>query len=59
MVCLIVTFVCIALLNNHVRYTFWVAVLVLLLTVVFGLVQSIEGGLQVYGSFKALGPGVS
>ena len=39
-----------------------VAVLVLVLTVVFGLVQSVEGALQVYVSFKALdmeqaGPG--
>ena len=32
-------------------YTFWVAVLVLVLTVVFGLVQCIEGGLQVYAAF--------
>ncbi|KAH6889962.1 hypothetical protein B0T10DRAFT_43906 [Thelonectria olida] len=35
-------------------YTFWVAVLVLVLTVFFGLVQSIEGGIQVYASLKAL-----
>ena len=34
------------------RYTFWVAVLVLVLTIFFGLVQSIEGALQVYASFK-------
>ncbi|RBR25180.1 uncharacterized protein FIESC28_02088 [Fusarium coffeatum] len=33
-------------------YTFWVAVLVLVLTIFFGLVQSIEGALQVYASFK-------
>jgi hypothetical protein len=29
-------------------YTFWVAILVLLLTIVFGLVQSVTGILQVY-----------
>jgi len=40
--------------NGVQWYTFWVAVLVLLLTVVFGLVQSIEGALQVYVSFKTL-----
>ncbi|KAK4445515.1 hypothetical protein QBC34DRAFT_306576 [Podospora aff. communis PSN243] len=40
--------------NGVQWYTFWVAVLVLVLTVVFGLVQSIEGALQVYVSFKAL-----
>jgi hypothetical protein len=32
-------------------YTFWVAVLVLALTVFFGLVQSVEGGLQAYKAF--------
>lgn len=36
------------------RYTFWVAVLVLVLTIFFGLVQSVEGALQVYASFKGL-----
>ncbi|KAK0611818.1 hypothetical protein B0T14DRAFT_335878 [Immersiella caudata] len=40
--------------NGVQWYTFWVAVLVLVLTVVFGLVQSVEGALQVYVSFKAL-----
>ncbi|KAK3369341.1 hypothetical protein B0T24DRAFT_632406 [Lasiosphaeria ovina] len=40
--------------NGVQWYTFWVAVLVLVLTVVFGLVQSIEGGMQVYYSAKAL-----
>jgi hypothetical protein len=29
-------------------YTFWVAIFVLVMTVFFGLVQSIEGALQVY-----------
>jgi hypothetical protein len=43
--------------NGVQWYTFWVAVLVLVLTVVFGLVQSVEGGLQVYVSFKALDTG--
>ncbi|KAE9364843.1 hypothetical protein N431DRAFT_431604 [Stipitochalara longipes BDJ] len=32
-------------------YTFWVALLVLALTVFFGLVQCIEGGLQVYKAY--------
>ncbi len=36
-------------------YTFWVAVLVLLLTVVFGLLQCVLSALQVYASFRALG----
>ena len=31
--------------------TFWVAAIILILTVFFGLVQSIEGGLQVYKAF--------
>jgi hypothetical protein len=44
--------------NGVQWYTFWVAVLVLVLTILFGLIQSIEGALQVYASFKALsGPG--
>jgi hypothetical protein len=38
--------------NGVQFYTFWVAVMVLILTVFFGLVQSIEGALQVYASFK-------
>ncbi|PQE16259.1 fad-type 2 protein [Rutstroemia sp. NJR-2017a WRK4] len=32
-------------------YTFWVAVLVLVLTIFFGLIQCIEGALQVYKAF--------
>ncbi|CZR37436.1 uncharacterized protein FPRO_02304 [Fusarium proliferatum ET1] len=40
--------------NGVQWYTFWVAVLVLVLTIFFGLVQSIEGALQVYASFKGL-----
>lgn len=38
--------------RKHVQwYTFWVAILVLLLTIFFGIVQSIEGGLQAYKAF--------
>lgn len=40
--------------NGVQWYTFWVAVLVLVLTVVFGFIQSIEGALQVYASFKSM-----
>jgi hypothetical protein len=32
-------------------YTFWVAVLVLILTILFGIIQSIEGGMQVYKAY--------
>ena len=35
-------------------YTFWVAALVLLLTIVFGLVQSISGVVQAWAAVKAL-----
>ncbi|KAJ4141787.1 hypothetical protein NW768_001005 [Fusarium equiseti] len=38
--------------NGVQWYTFWVAILVLVLTVFFGLVQSIEGALQVYKAFN-------
>lgn len=34
-------------------YTFWVAALVLALTIGFGLIQCIEGALQVWLAFKA------
>lgn len=38
--------------RNKVQwYTFWIAVLVLCLTIFFGLVQSIEGALQVYKAY--------
>lgn len=37
--------------NGAQWYTFWVAILVLLLTVLFGLVQSLEGALQVYKAY--------
>ncbi|KAK6836451.1 hypothetical protein PG987_006946 [Apiospora arundinis] len=40
--------------NGVQWYTFWVAILVLTLTIVFGLIQSVEGALQVYASFKSL-----
>ncbi|KAK4221171.1 hypothetical protein QBC38DRAFT_492589 [Podospora fimiseda] len=40
--------------NGVQWYTFWVAVMVLVLTVVFGLIQSVEGALQVYASFKGM-----
>jgi hypothetical protein len=33
-------------------YTFWVACLVLALTIFFGVVQCVEGGLQVYKAFQ-------
>lgn len=38
--------------NGVQWYTFWVAVVVLALTLLFGFVQSVEGALQVYASFK-------
>ncbi|KAF4455853.1 hypothetical protein F53441_1885 [Fusarium austroafricanum] len=38
--------------NGVQWYTFWVAILVFLLTVFFGLVQSVEGALQVYKAFN-------
>lgn len=37
--------------NGVQWYTFWVAVLVLTLTIFFGLIQSIEGALQVYKAY--------
>ena len=38
--------------RNPVQYyTFWVAIFVLFLTAFFGLIQSIEGALQVYKTF--------
>ncbi|ROW01385.1 hypothetical protein VPNG_07618 [Cytospora leucostoma] len=41
--------------RNRVQwYTFWVAILVLVLTIIFGLIQSVEGALQVYISFKSM-----
>ncbi|KAI3330077.1 hypothetical protein F4824DRAFT_515956 [Ustulina deusta] len=40
--------------NGVQWYTFWITVLVLILTVLFGLIQSIEGGIQAYASLKAI-----
>lgn len=38
--------------RNKVQwYTFWVAVLVLCLTIFFGVVQSVEGAMQVYKAY--------
>jgi hypothetical protein len=34
------------------RYTFWVAVIVLALTIFFGAVQCVEGGLQVWKAYN-------
>lgn len=39
--------------NGVQWYTFWVAIIVLALTIFFGLVQSIEGALQVYKAFNS------
>ncbi|KAI9772501.1 MAG: hypothetical protein M1840_000706 [Geoglossum simile] len=38
--------------NGVQWYTFWVAILVLFLTIFFGVVQSIEGALQVYKAYR-------
>jgi hypothetical protein len=37
--------------NSVQWYTFWVAIVVLALTILFGLIQIIEGALQVYKAF--------
>jgi hypothetical protein len=37
--------------NGVQWYTFWVAILILFLTIFFGMVQSIEGALQVYKAY--------
>ncbi|KAF2825903.1 hypothetical protein CC86DRAFT_370764 [Ophiobolus disseminans] len=38
--------------RNKVQwYTFWIAVLVLCLTIFFGVIQSVEGALQVYKAY--------
>lgn len=39
--------------NGVQWYTFWVAIIVLALTIFFGLAQSIEGALQVYKAFNS------
>ncbi|KAH7230710.1 hypothetical protein B0J15DRAFT_518151 [Fusarium solani] len=42
--------------RNRVQwYTFWVAVLVFVMTIVFGVIQSLTGILQVHLSYQALG----
>ncbi|KAH7083683.1 hypothetical protein FB567DRAFT_89983 [Paraphoma chrysanthemicola] len=38
--------------NGVQWYTFWIAIVVLTLTLSFGLIQSVEGALQVYGTFR-------
>ena len=40
--------------NGVQWYTFWVAIVVFLLTFVFGLIQCIEGGMQVYVGYKQM-----
>ena len=37
-------------------YTFWVAALVLLLTIVFGLVQSVSGVVQAWAAVRSMPP---
>jgi hypothetical protein len=37
--------------NGVQWYTFWVAILVLILTIFFGFAQCVEGALQVYKAF--------
>lgn len=37
--------------NGPQWYTFWTAIVVLVLTVFFGLIQSIEGAIQVYKAY--------
>lgn len=37
--------------NGVQWYTFWTAIVVLVLTVFFGLVQSVEGAIQVYKAY--------
>ncbi|KAI9785282.1 MAG: hypothetical protein M1816_000468 [Peltula sp. TS41687] len=42
--------------RNRVQwYTFWIAALVLVLTIIFGLIQSITGILQAYAAYHPLG----
>ena len=33
-------------------YTFWVAILILVLTIVFGMIQSVTGIMQVYAAYR-------
>jgi hypothetical protein len=39
--------------NGVQWYTFWVALWVLILAVIFGLVQCVEGALQVYKAYNS------
>jgi hypothetical protein len=42
--------------RNGVQWsTFWVAILILCLTIFFGLIQSIEGAMQVYKAYHPTG----
>ncbi|UKZ54559.1 hypothetical protein TrVGV298_008368 [Trichoderma virens] len=43
--------------NGVQWYTFWIAILVFVVTIFFGIVQSIEGALQVYLSYKSIQSG--
>jgi hypothetical protein len=38
--------------NGVQWYTFWVAIWVLILTIIFGFVQCVEGALQVYKTYN-------
>jgi len=40
--------------NQHQWWTFWIAVVVFFLTVIFGLISSVTGVLQVYASWKSI-----
>ncbi|KAL7937294.1 hypothetical protein V8C35DRAFT_292122 [Trichoderma chlorosporum] len=40
--------------NGVQWYTFWIAILVFVVTIFFGIVQSVEGALQVYLSYKSM-----
>lgn len=43
--------------NGVQWYTFWIAILVFVVTIFFGIVQSFEGALQVYLSYKSMQSG--
>lgn len=43
--------------NGVQWYTFWIAILVFAVTIFFGVVQSVEGALQVYLSYKSMQSG--
>jgi len=40
--------------NTVQFYTFWVAILVFVMTMLFGVVQGVEGALQVYFTYEGL-----